>query len=128
MRKQPRGLVYGLAREMRCTPTPTERAVWAILRDRRCLGLKFRRQFVQGGIIVDFYCARPRIAIEVDGAVHDSADAKERGRARDNFLRAMGIQVVRLRNADVSRVNIEAELWELLLRSPSPHGGEGDRG
>ena len=79
-------------------------------------------------MIVDFYCARPRIVIEVDGAVHDSADAKERDRARDDLLEAMGIQVIRLRNPDVIQVNIEAALRELLLRSPSPHGGEGDRG
>ena len=128
MRKQPRGLVCRLAREMRRAATPSERAAWAILRDRRCLGLKFRRQVVVDGMIVDFYCARPRIVLEVDGAVHTSADATERDRTRDGLLTTRGIQVIRSRNAEVSRMAIENALKELLLRSPSPHGGEGDRG
>ena len=113
---------------MRRAPTPTERAAWAILRDRRCLGLKFRRQVVVDGMIVDFYCARPRIVIEVDGAVHASLDATERDRARDGQLTARGIQVIRLRNAEVTRSTVEHALRELLVRPPSPHGGEGVRG
>jgi very-short-patch-repair endonuclease len=79
-------------------------------------------------MIVDFYCARPRIVIEVDGAVHESTDAKARDRARDRLLEARGIQVIRLRNAEVGPMKIEKALRELLRRPPSPHGGEGDRG
>ena len=128
MRKQPRGLVCGLARQMRRIPTSAEREVWGILRNRRCLGLKFRRQVVVDGMIVDFYCARPRIVLELDGAVHESTATKERDLARDRLLEARGIRVVRLRNEEANQSTIQSALRALLLRSPSPNGGEGDRG
>jgi len=128
MRKQPRGLVCGLARQMRRVPTSAEREVWEILRNRRCLGFKFRRQVVVGGMIVDFYCARPRIVLEIDGAAHESTAAKERDLARDRLLEARGIRVVRLRNEEANQTNIQNALRALLPAPPSPHGGEGDRG
>ncbi len=65
MRK--RSLKVALAKGNRHDPTAAEAAAWVLLRDRRCLGLKFRRQHVIRGFIVDFYCAELRLAVEVDG-------------------------------------------------------------
>ena len=45
------------ARQLRRDATPAERHAWTLLRNRRLLGLKFRRQHVLRGFIVDFYCA-----------------------------------------------------------------------
>ncbi|MBI5531857.1 MAG: DUF559 domain-containing protein, partial [Deltaproteobacteria bacterium] len=59
------------ARRMRRSPTDTERRAWAIVRNRRLMGLKFRRQQCICGFVVDLYCACHRIAIELDGGVHD---------------------------------------------------------
>ena len=63
-------LKVALAKAQRQEPTAAEAAAWALLRNRRCLGLKFRRQHVIRGFIVDFYCVELRLAIEVDGTVH----------------------------------------------------------
>jgi len=65
MRK--RSLKVALAKINRSEPTAAEAAAWDLLRNRRCLGLKFRRQHVIRGFIVDFYCPELRIAVEVDG-------------------------------------------------------------
>src|ERR1700679_3510922 len=60
-----------LARRFRREPTPAEAAAWQLLRGRRILGLKFRRQHVIAGFIVDFYCASLRLVLELDGGIHD---------------------------------------------------------
>ena len=128
MGRHSKRVLCSLASEMRRKPTPAEREVWEILRDSRCLGLKFRRQIVVGSFILDFYCARPRIAIEVDGPVHSPSDAQARDRERDLWLTSQGIAVIRIPNSSANRRALESALTTLGLRPPSPHGGEGDRG
>src|SRR5881392_1368473 len=63
---------FARARELRHNPTPAERHAWTLLRNRGILGLKFRRQHVLHGFIVDFYCPSERIVIELEGGVHDN--------------------------------------------------------
>ena len=62
---------FALAHELRHKPTPAERHAWTLLRDRRILGLKVRRQHVLHGFIVRFCCLSERIVIELEGDVHD---------------------------------------------------------
>jgi very-short-patch-repair endonuclease len=57
LRRVPHGLKLAAARQLRRDATPAERHAWTLLRNRRLLGLKFRRQHVLRGFIVDFYCA-----------------------------------------------------------------------
>jgi very-short-patch-repair endonuclease len=109
MRRNSRYLLRLLARQMRREATPGERRLWEALRGRRCLGLKFRRQAIIGGFIMDFYCPELRIAIEVDGSVHESPDAKARDQDRDTLLAARGIRVIRIRDRDVNRESITRE-------------------
>lgn len=59
------------ARILRQAMTPAETALWQALRDRRLLGLKFRRQVPLGPRIVGFYCVEQRLAVEVDGPAPD---------------------------------------------------------
>ena len=87
------------ARAMRKAPRGGEAALWIELRERRLGGWKFRRQQVIAGYIVDFYCAELRLAIEVDGAVHDARGAEDE--QRDDDLGALGLGVLRVRDADV---------------------------
>ena len=59
------------ARQMRHVDTRAEKKAWIQLKDRRTLGLKFRRQVPIDRYIVDFYCHEIRVIIELDGEVHD---------------------------------------------------------
>ena len=102
------------ARELRLHPTPAERHAWTLLRDRRILGLKFRRQHVLHGFIVDFYCPGERIVIELEGDVHDAAAQRDYDRARVGFLEAAGYRVIRVRNRNVSREHLDALLRDVL--------------
>ena len=105
---------FARARELRHNPTPAERHAWTLLRNRGILGLKFRRQHVLHGFIVDFFCPNKRIVIELDGNVHDDDAQRGYDRARSGLLVAAGYRVIRVRNRDVSREHLEAVLRDAL--------------
>ena len=84
-------------RELRHGQTEAERTAWYLLR-RLGIGLKFRRQYPIGDYVVDFYCFDPRLAIELDGSVHSQPSQMRKDRAKDAFLRSLGIKVLRLPN------------------------------
>jgi very-short-patch-repair endonuclease len=83
---------------MRRAPTGPEARVWWWLRDRRFDGYKFRRQVPVGPYILDFYCAELKLAVELDGAHHNTACMSDYDSARTLFLRRLGIHMVRLSN------------------------------
>ena len=119
------------ARQLRRAAPPAERYAWSLLRHRGVLGLKFRRQHVLYGFIVDFYCGAERLVVGLEGDVHDPCEQQTYDAARAAFLKAAGYRVVRVRNRDVTREHLERVLQEALQRRvvvpPLPKGG-GDRG
>ena len=114
-----RSMKIALAKTMRRSPTAAEAAAWALLRDRRCLGLKFRRQHVIRGFIVDFYCPELRLALEIDGPVHESEVRTEYDEERDRALAVAGITVMRVRNDGLSEAGLVSLLEPHLGHSPS---------
>lgn len=115
------------SRELRVRPTPAERQVWAFLRGRRLLGLKFRRQQVVAGFIVDFYCSELGLAIELDGQGHFESQQRAYDRERDQVLARLGVRVVRVPNDGATPQRLEALLVPYLLAPPLP-SGRGGRG
>ncbi|MBX7496241.1 endonuclease domain-containing protein [Qipengyuania sp. 6B39] len=83
------------ARKLRSEMSKPERVLWSHLRIRPD-GLKFRRQHPAGPYILDFYCASLRLAIEVDGWVHDNPETIARDQWRSEFLRSQGIATTRI--------------------------------
>jgi very-short-patch-repair endonuclease len=88
-----------LAKKLRRNLTPAERRLWHSLKAERLYGLHFRRQQSILGFIVDFYCHRVRLAVEVDGDVH--VGARDYDKERDSVLGAKGIRVIRFWNDQV---------------------------
>jgi very-short-patch-repair endonuclease len=87
-------------RELRQTQTVAEKAAWNLLRDRN-LGAKFRRQFrVENGVL-DFYCFEHRLAIELDGGVHSQANQARKDAYKEDYLRTLGIRLLRIPNGMV---------------------------
>jgi len=72
-----------------------ERLLWRELR-KRPGGFKFRRQHPAGQFILDFYCASIKLAVEIDGWAHDSAETIAKDRSRSSFLRSQGIATTRI--------------------------------
>ncbi len=85
-------------KSLRAALTPAEAALWLLLQRAQLQKRKFRRQHSIGPYIVDFYCPAERLAVELDGSVHDFIKAAERDRNRDRFLRNAGIEVLRIEN------------------------------
>ena len=86
---------------MRREPTPAEHFLWQILRGGK-LGVKFRRQHPLGPYIADFFCDDLKLVIEVDGDVHDEPEQHEHDLAKDEYLKAHELRVIRFRNEDVN--------------------------
>ena len=84
------------ARDLRRPQTPTEARLWESLRDRRFAGLKFRRQHAVGRFVLDFFCHELRLAVEVDGSIHDSPEHQASDAACQGELEATGIRFVRI--------------------------------
>jgi very-short-patch-repair endonuclease len=108
-----------LARRFRQAPTDAKAAVWQILRDRAIFGLKFRRQQLVAGFVVDFYCPSQRLVLELDGGVHDDPDRRERDRVRTEALRQLSIRVLRVPNHDVHEQALR-DLLEPFARPARP--------
>ncbi|TAD74942.1 MAG: DUF559 domain-containing protein [Sphingomonadales bacterium] len=83
------------ARKLRGEMSLPETILWRELR-KRPGGHKFRRQHPAGVYVLDFYCAKARLDIEVDGWAHENHERAERDRARSAFLRSQGIATTRI--------------------------------
>jgi very-short-patch-repair endonuclease len=82
-------------------PTPAEAALWELLRRRQVSGAKFRRQHPLLGYVLDFYCPALKLAIELDGQIHDGGLELARDASRDRALAAYGATVLRFSNLKV---------------------------
>jgi very-short-patch-repair endonuclease len=88
------------AKELRRDMTPAEKILWQELRANK-LGVHFRRQQVIAGFIVDFYCHKAGLVIELDGDIHDLQ--QEEDARREKVLSEMGLRIVRFRNDEVMK-------------------------
>ena len=88
------------ARELRQAMTTAEKALWQELRANK-LGIHFRRQQIIAGFIVDFYCHKAGLVVEVDGYIHDLR--QEEDARREKILNEMGLRIVRFRNEEILR-------------------------
>jgi very-short-patch-repair endonuclease len=88
-----------IAREFRKNPTNAEKILWQQLRGGQLGGNKFRRQHPLGGYILDFYCAQARLAIEVDGGVHQCQANEDAVRSEN--LAEIDVEVIRFWNGEV---------------------------
>ena len=86
------------AKELRRDMTPAEKILWEELRANK-LGVHFRRQQVIAGFIVDFYCHKSALVVEVDGDIHDLQ--QEEDRRREKALHELGLKIVRFGNDEV---------------------------
>jgi very-short-patch-repair endonuclease len=86
------------ARNMRVKPTETESILWEILKGKR-LGVKFRRQSIIYGWIVDFYSPEIHLVIEIDGGYHNERIMQDK--IRKNKISSIGVKVMRFKNEEI---------------------------
>ncbi|MBU0732067.1 endonuclease domain-containing protein [Patescibacteria group bacterium] len=121
-----------IARSLRQRSTKSEALLWQELRNRKFMNLKFRRQHVIRGFVVDFYCAELKLAIEIDGAIH--RHRKLLDELRQDVIEREGVEFVRFSAKEVEN-DIASVLEKLKIvinyykNFPPLHGsGEGERG
>ena len=89
------------AQELRKNATKAERHLWYDF--LRTYPIQFRRQKAYGRYILDFYCIRARLAIELDGSQHYEQAGLEYDRRRTVFLNRAGVAVLRFSNVEVMK-------------------------
>ena len=102
-------------RDLRKRATLTERILWNYLRGKR-QGHKFFRQYSIGSYIVDFYCTKAELAVELDG-MHHYLDDKviKYDKKRTTFLESKGVEVIRFKNKEVYD-DVQRVLGQILSR------------
>ncbi|MFQ6729669.1 MAG: endonuclease domain-containing protein, partial [Alphaproteobacteria bacterium] len=115
------------ARELRKNSTLSEVLLWNLLKNKRANGLDFDRQRIIGNYIVDFYCPKLNLVIEIDGCSHDNKYTYDK--KRDNYLKSLGLHIVHFDDHDV-KFNIDKVIltieeiinnhYPALTGTPSP--------
>ena len=93
-------LLFQQARELRNNETHAELVLWGYLRTKPS-GYKFRRQHPYGIHILDFYCHKLKLVIEVDGSIHSEEEVKRNDEERQRILEADGLIIKRFTNKQV---------------------------
>jgi very-short-patch-repair endonuclease len=89
------------SRQLRKVQTNCEEKVWRLLRNRKFMNLKFRRQHVIEGFVVDFFCREKNLAIEIDGEIHKKR--KKYDEIRQQIIESKGILMLRVANEEIKR-------------------------
>ena len=116
--------IFKKAKELRRYETEAEKMLWSKLYKNQMMGLQFRRQHPINRFIADFYCARIKLVIEVDGSIYELPETKVYDIGRSEIFNDFGITVIRFSNDqiidDIESVIqiIEKNVKKLLNESP----------
>ena len=104
-----------LVKAFRNNPTRTEKYFWENLKRKKGLGYDFHCQKPIGYYVVDYFCSKRMLAIEIDGSVHDLEQAKFKDEIRHDAIEQFGIRFFRFKNNEIENnvdlVVREIELW-----------------
>jgi very-short-patch-repair endonuclease len=106
-------------KSLRKEGTSAEAFLWSCLRSKQLLGRKFRRQHSIENMIVDFYCAKEQLVIELDGEGHRTVSGQEDDRIRDQRLEQLGFTVLRYENNEVFK-QLESVLHDIMQHFREP--------
>lgn len=101
------------SRQLRNNSTLSEVLLWQELRAGQLHGYKFNRQKPLGNYIVDFYCKKLNLVIEIDGESHYHDEAPIKDQERQQVLERMGLKFLRFEDLDVKK-NMAIVLSEIL--------------
>jgi len=104
------------SQQLRKDMTEAEKHLWSRLRRKQLKECQFYRQKIIGQYIVDFYCPKAELVIELDGGQHYEENGREKDRLRDDAMTRMGIKVLRFSDKEVFE-NIGAimeKIWSYL--------------
>jgi len=88
-------------RKLRKNMTVAEVALWLMIKNKQLDGERFLRQYSIGHFVVDFYCPKYKLAVELDGEVHFTEEAEAYDAKRTAYLDSVGVRVLRFENFEV---------------------------
>lgn len=103
------------AQALRKNETETEKILWERLRNNQLKGYKFRRQHPIGLFIVDFYCHRLKLILEIDGEYHNLPEQIKKDSERTQILESSGLQLIRFTNKEVHE-NLEDVIAKITFK------------
>lgn len=104
--------------------TDVERLLWSKVRKKQLKGYQFYRQRIVGNYIVDFYCPKAKLIVEVDGGQHYNNKEIKKDKTRDDYMRKQGLKVLRFSDREIlENLNgvIEA-IWGFVIPLTPPLG------
>ena len=102
---------FGKAKILRARQTKTEGLLWGKLK-KNGLGVKFRRQHPMAGFVVDFYCHKARLVVELDGEYHNITSQKELDREREKVLEGFELKILRFDDNEILN-NLDSVIDEI---------------
>ena len=91
----------GHSRQLRSNMTDAEKLLWSKVRKKQINGHQFYRQRIIGSYIVDFYCPKAKLIVEIDGGQHYSDEGIRRDNLRDEYMAQLGVKVLRFSDREV---------------------------
>ncbi|MCJ7521438.1 MAG: DUF559 domain-containing protein [Dehalococcoidia bacterium] len=89
------------SRQLRKEMTDAERLLWSKVRGKQLKGYQFYRQKIIGNYIVDFYCPKAKLIIEIDGGHHYNDEGIKKDKIRDDYMRDHKLKVLRFSDREV---------------------------
>lgn len=109
--------IFRKAYTLRNNMTPAELLLWERLKQNKLNGYRFKAQHPISQFIVDFYCHKVKLVIELDGSIHELTERKEYDAGRTYELKQLGITEIRFKNEQVL-ADIEGVLSEIITYLP----------
>ncbi|MFH1259868.1 MAG: endonuclease domain-containing protein [Elusimicrobiota bacterium] len=89
------------SRQLRKNMTDAEALLWSKIRGKQLKSYQFYRQKPIGNFIVDFYCPKRNLIIELDGGQHYTEEGKAKDNDRDKYLEGAGLRVLRFSDREI---------------------------
>lgn len=110
-------------KSLRSNMPEAEIILWSKLKGKQIYGYKFRRQYSVGSYIIDFYCPKLKLAIEVDGTSHFQIGSKTKDNERQKYIETYGIHFLRYINTDIYE-NLEGVIEQIGETIQEIEGGK----
>ena len=101
------------SRKLRKEMTEAERVLWSRIRGKQLKGLQVYRQKPIGRFVVDFYCPKAKLVIELDGGQHYTEDVRTKDEARDRYMMSQGLKTLRFSDNEIFQnlADVLEEIW-----------------
>ena len=110
------GCLKKYSRRLRKDVTDAEQLLWSKMRGKQLKGFQVYRQKPIGRFVVDFYCPKAHLVIELDGGHHHGKEMRSRDGLRDKYMESLRLRVLRFSDREIFE-NLTAvleKIWSIV--------------